>query len=230
MHATMEKNCVENILIAHPILQALFTFLQMHFLFVNSQVSFLSIFFWPRAWLDSAVLKEACPSGPDLNLIQPFVYIPTDALSFCQFPSKFFILFIFDRELDISKFFWPQAWLDSAVLKEPCSSGPYLNLIQLLFTFLQRCNFFCQFSIKFFWPPDWHDVKVSYYLRSNFSWLFSTNWLSQMKNISNLGQIIILYPSDTFLPKNYHGVFQLNILFLIWVLRDISNFFIASLT
>ena len=39
MHATMEKNCVENILIAHPILQALFTFLQMHFLFVNSQVS-----------------------------------------------------------------------------------------------------------------------------------------------------------------------------------------------
>lgn len=38
MHATMEKNCVENILIAHPILQALFTFLQMHFLFVNSQV------------------------------------------------------------------------------------------------------------------------------------------------------------------------------------------------
>ena len=80
MHATMEKNCVENILIAHPILQALFTFLQMHFLFVNSQVSFyLSIFdceldsinfFWLRAWLDSAVLKEACSSGPDLNSIQ----------------------------------------------------------------------------------------------------------------------------------------------------------------
>ena len=40
MHATMEKSCVEDILIAHPILQALFTFLQMHFLFVNSQVSF----------------------------------------------------------------------------------------------------------------------------------------------------------------------------------------------
>eukprot|EP00095_Tigriopus_kingsejongensis_P005021 maker-scaffold139_size317827-snap-gene-2.23 protein:Tk05021 transcript:maker-scaffold139_size317827-snap-gene-2.23-mRNA-1 annotation:"hypothetical protein DAPPUDRAFT_301543" len=38
MHATMEKTCVEDILIAHPILQALFTFLQMHFLFVNSQV------------------------------------------------------------------------------------------------------------------------------------------------------------------------------------------------
>lgn len=39
MHATMEKSCVDDILIAHPILQALFTFLQMHFLFVNSQVS-----------------------------------------------------------------------------------------------------------------------------------------------------------------------------------------------
>ncbi len=38
MHATMENSCVENIVIAHPILQALFTFLQMHFLFVNSQV------------------------------------------------------------------------------------------------------------------------------------------------------------------------------------------------
>ena len=38
MHATMETNCVEDIVIAHPILQALFTFLQMHFLFVNSQV------------------------------------------------------------------------------------------------------------------------------------------------------------------------------------------------
>ena len=38
MHATMETNCVDDIVIAHPILQALFTFLQMHFLFVNSQV------------------------------------------------------------------------------------------------------------------------------------------------------------------------------------------------
>ena len=42
MHATMETNCVEDIVIAHPILQALFTFLQMHFLFVNSQVNY----FW----------------------------------------------------------------------------------------------------------------------------------------------------------------------------------------
>ena len=55
MHATMNnKNCVDDIVIAHPILQvtdslrvfrsnfflfqALFTFLQMHFLFVNSTV------------------------------------------------------------------------------------------------------------------------------------------------------------------------------------------------
>ena len=40
MHATMETNCVEDIVIAHPILHALFTFLQMHFLFVNSQVNY----------------------------------------------------------------------------------------------------------------------------------------------------------------------------------------------
>jgi len=39
MHATMnDSSCVDNIVIAHPILQALFTFLQMHFLFVNSTV------------------------------------------------------------------------------------------------------------------------------------------------------------------------------------------------
>ena len=38
MHATLERRCVDNLLMAHPILQALFTFLQMHFLFVNSQV------------------------------------------------------------------------------------------------------------------------------------------------------------------------------------------------
>ena len=44
MHATMETNCVEDIVIAHPILQALFTFLQMHFLFVNSQVHMGKIF------------------------------------------------------------------------------------------------------------------------------------------------------------------------------------------
>lgn len=38
MHATMEGKCVADIVFAHPILQALFTFLQMHFLFVNSEV------------------------------------------------------------------------------------------------------------------------------------------------------------------------------------------------
>lgn len=38
MHATLEGKCVAEIVFAHPILQALFTFLQMHFLFVNSEV------------------------------------------------------------------------------------------------------------------------------------------------------------------------------------------------
>ncbi|XP_032795796.2 proton channel OtopLc isoform X1 [Daphnia magna] len=38
MHSTMEGKCVAEIVFAHPILQALFTFLQMHFLFVNSEV------------------------------------------------------------------------------------------------------------------------------------------------------------------------------------------------
>ncbi|XP_042873666.1 uncharacterized protein LOC122254176 isoform X2 [Penaeus japonicus] len=38
MHSTMKGECVEDIVFAHPILQALFTFLQMHFLFVNSEV------------------------------------------------------------------------------------------------------------------------------------------------------------------------------------------------
>ncbi len=40
MHATLEGKCVAEIVFAHPILQALFTFLQMHFLFVNSEVFF----------------------------------------------------------------------------------------------------------------------------------------------------------------------------------------------
>lgn len=47
MHATqLEANCVDNLLMAHPILQALFTFLQMHFLFVNSQVNTISNNVW----------------------------------------------------------------------------------------------------------------------------------------------------------------------------------------
>lgn len=38
MHSMMETSCLTNIAFIHPILHALFTFLQMHFLFVNSQV------------------------------------------------------------------------------------------------------------------------------------------------------------------------------------------------
>ncbi|XKL64915.1 hypothetical protein PGB90_005001 [Kerria lacca] len=38
MHSMMETTCLTNIAFIHPILHALFTFLQMHFLFVNSQV------------------------------------------------------------------------------------------------------------------------------------------------------------------------------------------------
>lgn len=40
MHSMMETTCLTNIAFIHPILHALFTFLQMHFLFVNSQVRF----------------------------------------------------------------------------------------------------------------------------------------------------------------------------------------------
>ncbi|XP_063853521.1 proton channel OtopLc-like, partial [Scylla paramamosain] len=38
MHSTLQSECVKDVVFAHPILQALFTFLQMHFLFVNSEV------------------------------------------------------------------------------------------------------------------------------------------------------------------------------------------------
>lgn len=38
MHSMMETSCLNNVTFIHPILHALFTFLQMHFLFVNSQV------------------------------------------------------------------------------------------------------------------------------------------------------------------------------------------------
>ena len=55
--------------------------------------------------------------------------------------------------------------------------------------------------------------------------------LSQMKNTSNLGQIIIFYPSNTFLLKNIisGGFFSIKY-FVFKLSRDISNFFIASLT
>ncbi|XP_018019185.1 uncharacterized protein LOC108675669 isoform X2 [Hyalella azteca] len=38
MHSTMRDDCAQDVMFAHPIMQALFTFLQMHFLFVNSEV------------------------------------------------------------------------------------------------------------------------------------------------------------------------------------------------
>uniref|UniRef100_A0A6A7FY28 Otopetrin-2-like n=1 Tax=Hirondellea gigas TaxID=1518452 RepID=A0A6A7FY28_9CRUS len=38
MHSTMKEDCAHDVMFAHPIMQALFTFLQMHFLFVNSEV------------------------------------------------------------------------------------------------------------------------------------------------------------------------------------------------
>lgn len=38
MHSMMEGSCLNDVVFVHPILHGLFTFLQMHFLFVNSQV------------------------------------------------------------------------------------------------------------------------------------------------------------------------------------------------
>ena len=79
-----------------------------------------------------------------------FVYIPTDALSFCQFPSKFFL----------NIYFWPRAWLDSTVLKEACSSGPELNLIQPLFTFLDALFFSIPKSVFYPFIFD-HELDIS---------------------------------------------------------------------
>jgi hypothetical protein len=39
MHSMMEGACLNDVVFVHPVLHGLFTFLQMHFLFVNSQVS-----------------------------------------------------------------------------------------------------------------------------------------------------------------------------------------------
>lgn len=39
MHSMMEAPCLNDVVFVHPVLHGLFTFLQMHFLFVNSQVS-----------------------------------------------------------------------------------------------------------------------------------------------------------------------------------------------
>jgi len=38
MHSMMEGACLNDVVFVHPVLHGLFTFLQMHFLFVNSQV------------------------------------------------------------------------------------------------------------------------------------------------------------------------------------------------
>ncbi|XP_063232672.1 proton channel OtopLc-like isoform X3 [Bacillus rossius redtenbacheri] len=38
MHSMMEGDCLNDVVFVHPVLHGLFTFLQMHFLFVNSQV------------------------------------------------------------------------------------------------------------------------------------------------------------------------------------------------
>ncbi|XP_050430250.1 proton channel OtopLc-like isoform X2 [Adelges cooleyi] len=38
MHSMMDINCLNDVIFVHPILHGLFTFLQMHFLFINSQV------------------------------------------------------------------------------------------------------------------------------------------------------------------------------------------------
>lgn len=39
MHSMMQgAECLSDVVFAHPVLHGLFTFLQMHFLFVNSQV------------------------------------------------------------------------------------------------------------------------------------------------------------------------------------------------
>ncbi|XP_021934985.1 uncharacterized protein LOC110837319 [Zootermopsis nevadensis] len=38
MHSMMEGACLNDVVFIHPVLHGLFTFLQMHFLFVNSQV------------------------------------------------------------------------------------------------------------------------------------------------------------------------------------------------
>lgn len=38
MYSMMDISCLNDVIFVHPILHGLFTFLQMHFLFINSQV------------------------------------------------------------------------------------------------------------------------------------------------------------------------------------------------
>ena len=145
-------------------------------------------FFWLQAWLDSVVLKEACSSGPDLNLIQAlFTFLQMHFL-FVNSQSKFFYLFIFDRELDISKFFLTAslAWFSG-----PCSSGPDLDLIQPLFTSLQIHFLFVNSQVSIF------DLQID---------------ISKGQLIP---EAIFLGFSDTFLLKKYQDFFiQLNMYFV----------------
>lgn len=47
MHSMMQgTECLSDVVFVHPVLHGLFTFLQMHFLFVNSQVSSIPVTFY----------------------------------------------------------------------------------------------------------------------------------------------------------------------------------------
>ena len=82
MHSPMEGKCVAEIVFAHPILQALFTFLQMHFLFVNSEVC--SAFFFPFfLWLKCTLFlyfnwNNFVGSGGEIRTVGPFRFHASD--------------------------------------------------------------------------------------------------------------------------------------------------------
>lgn len=44
MYSMMDISCLNDVIFVHPILHGLFTFLQMHFLFINSQVKINNLF------------------------------------------------------------------------------------------------------------------------------------------------------------------------------------------
>lgn len=59
MHSMMDSSCLTSIAFIHPILHALFTFLQMHFLFVNSQVkSLLPYHLHHLSWRKKEIERE----------------------------------------------------------------------------------------------------------------------------------------------------------------------------
>lgn len=81
MHSMMQgANCLNDIVFFHPVLHGLFTFLQMHFLFVNSQVrknsqikkeenlNFRSFF---RFWLKNSALLQGSASPISRQRILP---------------------------------------------------------------------------------------------------------------------------------------------------------------